>query len=254
MDRSRKSKVGLLDLPNEVLLEILFNLDIDDIHVTCVRVNQRLKNLINANFDTIDHIHLKYQLFPNEDFPAGMAKFLAYVTNRKPNIQALTISLDYDWLVVTEAARRTVEQNLLTSLVQLKTLQYINFNDWISTSCCLRLLRICFASLPDLKFASIPDKGHEHTVHKIALESIKAKTLHVTYKNGAIPVFGDCCHTRFEKNPSLKANTTTTLQLDAMDGAMFNNFHPCILVRFPNVTLLNISIHWYLVITDYFCS
>ncbi len=230
MEDPSKSKASLMDLPNEILLKILFRSNIDIIHLACARVNHRLKSLVDANFDKIDHLFLREELFHNKDFQTGMKKFHTYVTTEKPNIKALTIQLEQDCY--------KVERSLMASLVHLKTLQYLDLGDWLlCSSVCEKALAKCFQSLPVLKFLALGDAELETNVFRMALKSVRAKTLFVRYEGGIIEMFGSQeIYEVTKKTPHLLTHTTA-LHLEPIDDIEIDDFDPWIFSRFPNVSV-----------------
>ncbi len=83
----------LLDLPNEVLLQILKHLSGDDIHFRCVLINRRFRDLIQSEFDVVNHLRLR---LGDEECPAdAFAKLKKYCRTEKPNLKCLTIDFQF---------------------------------------------------------------------------------------------------------------------------------------------------------------
>ncbi len=73
----------LLDLPNEILLLFLHKLQSDDIRFRFTQICQRLKNLVEFNFNIIP----KVEVIVVQD----LAKITDFCHRQKPNVQSLSL-------------------------------------------------------------------------------------------------------------------------------------------------------------------
>ncbi len=86
----KRPTLELMDLPNEILIEILRNLPLIDINSNCSKINRRFRALVHSVFATIPHIHLS--------LPENMEKqrivlnrFLAFTSKQRPNVVAFSV-------------------------------------------------------------------------------------------------------------------------------------------------------------------
>ncbi len=123
-------KLGLLDLPNEILLKILQDLDTDDIHFRCAKINKRFKVLIDNAFDTSECLTCNGKeytgYFANgNSIRMNLSDFNDWCKDSKPNVKALKMSLHEDDFSSNPEENEELEAALVESLEQLKTLKFL---------------------------------------------------------------------------------------------------------------------------------
>ncbi len=145
--RESKPKVGLMDLPNELLLKILLELDTYSIHFACVRVNKRFKNLIAVNFHVLDCLNMVGQ---NDNYV--VSNFQSWTRLKKPNIKAVRVLLSPE--NDDESEENRFQDNILDGLSQLKTLKFMDLFLY-SPLHSSNTFQQCWSNLDQLRFLAI---------------------------------------------------------------------------------------------------
>ncbi len=94
MEAKSQSKTNLLDLPNEVIVQILRQLTYEDIHCNCAKVNKRFRDLAQIANSVIPHIQLTLPKDVSEqtDF---LGRLLNLIKEQRPKVAALSLRYFY---------------------------------------------------------------------------------------------------------------------------------------------------------------